>query len=678
MKTGWRVGLSMALALAALGPAARQAFAGDDVKPTPRMRVLKKLPTDATALINVTQAEMPGSPDILNLGKRATGALVRCLSDNTNAGLRVECAQVLDDLGDRSALPALRTALEDWAEPVRYAVVRALTDMPDKASYAPLANVYSRKDESERVKYAALAALGALGSHNAVRFLRKELHRVPKKGKPDRRAAAFNALWQSRALMARSTLVADTIYALKSDRDDLVYAGVEAAAELRARALSTALIPLMDSGNVEVRNKAVYALGHIGNTAATRALLAHLPKVRESRMLNNIAFALERLDRKAFYIAIDKLAQHKQAVIRLNAAFVIGDVKLPEGLPILERTASDASDLVRASSVAAIGKLDTPKAVPVAEKYVDDKNWSIREQAIYAVSALTHGKQKNLIYDKLFAAKLPKRGGPAIKRRAAIALGKLGDPRVQGYLVKCYEQNRCRYSQVSSFFAKSQDPALHHRLFLDWLQGSQELVDLLGKLKPPDAAPLVVSDLAQARALDERYQLRSAADLLGYLGSAATRPALSADLRSKSLLTRLHAEVAAARLGDTRAAGQLLPEMDNAPDAWAPYIAKLLSRIDEAPLRARLRPGLEKREKGADIDLAMASAAVLLSWDPDKGFFRFLDALASKSPREQKLARKYLLRARSKKVTWVMRRALARETRPLVRDALRVLLEDRE
>ncbi len=168
-KSPIRLGLSLLLAVAALAPAARQALADDEVQ-QPREVVLRKLPRDPTVLINVTGYEMPGSPDILNLGKRATAALERCLSDNTDAGLRVVCTQVLNDLGDRRALPTLRVAMEDWEEPVRYEVARALETMPDAASYDVLTKVYRRKDESARVKYVALSALGALGSQNAVRF----------------------------------------------------------------------------------------------------------------------------------------------------------------------------------------------------------------------------------------------------------------------------------------------------------------------------------------------------------------------------------------------------------------------------------------------------------------------------------------------------------------------------
>ena len=675
-KRDLRVGFSLLLAACALAPAARQAFAEPE-PPSPREVVLRKLPKDSTVLINVTGYEMPGSPDILNLGKRATAALERCLSDNTDAGLRVVCAQVLNDLGDRRALPTLRTAMEDWEEPVRFEVARALEAMPDAASYDVLAKVYRRKDESGRVKYVALSALGALGSQKAVRFLRGELRKVPKKDEQDRRAAVFRALWRSRSLMARTTLVGDTVYALKSSDTGLVYAGVEAATELRERALSQALIPLMDHSDAEVRNKAVYALGHIGDPAATRALLAHLPKVRESRMLNNIAFALERLDRKAFYTAIDKLAAHKQAIIRLNAAFVIGDVRRPEGLPILARTAQDASDLVRASSVAALGKLDTKDAVPVAEKYVDDPNWSIRQEAVYSVSKLTGAKGKDIIYDRLFAAKLPRYGAEAIRRRAAIELGELGDVRVRKYLLSCYETSSCALSSVEDFFAGDKTPSVFERLLLAWSQGRYELTDLLGGKKPSSAGQLAESSFGQARSTGDVRQLRKSADFLGYVGQPSAQKSLALEEKDEATWTRLHVLVAQARLGKSDAVARVLAEMDNAAAAWLPRIAALLSRVQEPNARKALSTGLEQRAKSGDADMAMAAAAVLLGWDPDPGFFRFLDALASNSPERQELARRYLLRARDKKVTWVMRRALARESRPFVKDELRVLLDDR-
>src|SRR5690606_20892605 len=105
---------------------------------TPRERVLEAIPNDPAVLINVKYRDMPASPDILELGKRSTKALERCLADNVELGIRVQCAVTLHALGDRRALPTLQAALADWEEPVRYEVVRALGAIPDPSSVDPL------------------------------------------------------------------------------------------------------------------------------------------------------------------------------------------------------------------------------------------------------------------------------------------------------------------------------------------------------------------------------------------------------------------------------------------------------------------------------------------------------------------------------------------------------------
>ncbi|RLB63342.1 MAG: hypothetical protein DRI90_07080, partial [Deltaproteobacteria bacterium] len=266
-----------------------------------RQKILAKIPRDPSVLINVTYRDMPSSPDILNLGKRSTKALERCLSDNVDANVRSLCAVVLQALGDRRALPTLHAALEDWEVDVRWQVVRALGAIPDPSSVEPLLKLFARKDEESHVRSAILHALGSISDQRVVRMLRGLLRKKADENVEDFRPQAFDALWHNRHLMGRPTLIGDTLNALRSDNDSLVQSATLAAAELRSPRLVTALIPLMEHPWAEVRNKAVYALGRIGDKKATKALLARLPKMRESRMLNNLAFALERLDKQTFY-----------------------------------------------------------------------------------------------------------------------------------------------------------------------------------------------------------------------------------------------------------------------------------------------------------------------------------------------------------------------------------------
>lgn len=676
--------LGGALVLLALAPTlvmtARAWTVAIEPPPSPwqraRLRVVARIKAgDASVLINVTHREMPASPDILNFGKRSTRALERCLSDNVNTDIRARCAAMLGALGDPRALPTLRVALEDWDVFVRRKVIRALRHLPDPGSFEPLARLYRRQDEELANRQAILATLGALSSPKAVQLLRKELGRKPEKDKPDLRPQAFEALWHSRHLYARPTLVADVGRALRSDNSELAHLATESAAELRDPGLVRHLIPLMEHPNEDVRNKAVYALGRIGDRKAARALLQHLPRAREARMLNNIAFALERLDRAAFFTAIGKTIEHKQAVIRLNAAFVVGDVRRPEGLPLLERALRDDSDYVKTSAIVAVGKLGQPRGVKLLEPFARHDNLSIKQEAIYALNSLTGGKRTDLIYEELLTSKKTEHR-PEIRRRAAIELGKLGHEEVKEFLLVCFETRRCGLSDVEQFFASRNGDRLRGRLLLAWARGRPSLTELVARLRPPGALDVAGSALGATRV--EGWGAMAAIDLIGDLGGTRFSGLLRQERFHRSPWTRAHALVALTRIGDEKAARQLLQELDQFPAAWLPRMVEVVARVEESAPRKLLLAELQKRAGGEQVDLALAAAAVRLQWEPEQGFFRFLEALASDSAHERDQAERYLQRNRSDKLTWLLRRALARERRPFTRDRLRKLLDARQ
>jgi len=693
-RLGKRLGVALVLTglLPALGVVwqgssfeCNQAIAGDTLpqaqRLSPRQKVLAKIPSDPAVLINVTAREMPASPDIMNLGRRSTRALERCLADNVDAGIRSTCATVLQALGDRRALGTLQAALEDWEADVRFQVVQALATMPDPSSVAPLIRLYQRKDEEAYVRTATLHALGQMSDKRVVQLLRKELRRKPDEDAQDVRSEAFQALWASRHLMARGTLVGDVERALRSDNDPLVLAATEASAELRSPRLVGALMPLMEHQWPDVRNKAVYALGRIGDRKATKALLARLPKVRESRMLNNIAFALERLDKEAFYRSIQQVIEHKQAVIRLNAAFVLGDVKRAEGLPMLEKALKDSSDFVRTSAVVAVGKLGITDAVATQarkalEPYVEDPNLSVRQEAIYALHALSEGGRTDLVYDRLYKGLSPSKHRPAI-RRAAIELGKAGDARVRHYLLSCLETFSCRRDEVAPLLRKQPSQLANGRVLLAWARGRDELTPLVSELRPKGTLPVASSALQAAWARRHGYPAQRAIDVLGSLGDPSVVRLLEPHASAKQIWRRIHASVALARLGDDQAVSRLIAEIDNLPAEWFPRYVEVLSTITEPEVRAKLDPELERRQQAQDPIVALAAAAIRLRWSPDTAVFRFLDALASARGYERDLAERYLKRNKADRVTWLLRRALARETRDTTRDRLRAILDRR-
>ena len=681
MLCGLLPALSVAWQAARLDPG----LASEPLPEPKRQVILGRIPTDPSVLINVTAEDMPASPDILNLGKRSTKALERCLADNAEPGIRSTCAGVLQALGDRRALPTLHAALDDWDPSVRMHVVRALGAMPDPSSVEPLLRLYGRKDEEQQNRIVILQALGAMSDQRVVRLLRQELARKPAKdddeGGEDMRAQAFDALWASRHLMARGTLESDVVAALRSDNSPLVLAATEASAELRSPGLVSALVPLMEHQSPDVRNKAVYALGRIGDKTATKALLEHLPRVRDGRMLNNIAFALERLDKAAFYESIQKVIEHKQAVIRLNAAFVLGDVRHPEGLPLLEKALRDPSDYVRTSAIVAVGKLGITQAgaegaAKALGPFIDDPNLSVREAAIYALHALSQGGRPDLIYERLFLQLSPEKN-PEAMRRAAIALGKAGDERIRDYLVACLESYRCHTDDVEPFLLGKPAPRTSGRVLLAWARGRQDLAGLVSALKPQGALPVATSTLDAAWANHAAADAERAIDVVGSLGDSSAQSLLAPHANAARTWLRIHALVALARLGDAGAGGRLLAEIDNLPAAWLPAFAQLLSKIAEPGARAKLDADLERRQSDKDVGIALCAAAIRLAWSPDAAIFRFLDALGSPLGSERELAARYLDKNEDEKVTWLLRRALARETREATRDRLRSLLDAR-
>jgi HEAT repeat protein len=637
---------------------------------------LARMAVDPASLVNVTGRDLPASPDVLALGRRGVGALARCLADNTDEGMRRTCATMLGRIGDKRGLPALQAALDDWEPLVRLEVVSALERMPDPSSVAPLMRLFGRKDEDPKNRAAVLRALGAHAQKKGIALLRSVL---AAKDDPDvLKPTAFGALWRSRHAMSRDTLVNDVADALGGSNDDLLVSAILAAAELRSPKLTAPLVPLLDHPNANVRNKATYALGLIGDKAATKSLLAKLPSVRDGRMLNNISFALERLDRDAFYASVRGLVQHKQAIIRLNAAFVLGDVRRPEGLAMLEHALDDPSDLVKSSAVAALGKIGDPRELPRLEKLVKDSNPALREEAALAVLGIAGKARADVVYDALFAGK---RDSP-VKQRAALALGEIGDTRVRDYLLDCLESKACSEGEVDRYVRTDKDASVGGRLLLAWARGRGDLTDVVGELRPAGALPIAAAAMDAALGGPGRATAEHALDLAGALGDAATRERLSRRRATPAPAmadpwVSVHALAALARLGDRSAESALLGKMDEIAAAWLPRFAHVVGRIEEADVHVRMTPELARREAGGDPDVALAAAAIRLAWDPEAGIVRLLEGLAAPGSHERDLADRYLVRARAPKVTWLLRAAYARETRADVKDRLRGLLDRR-
>ncbi len=347
---------------------------------------------------------------------------------------------------------------------------------------------------------------------------------------------------------------------------------------------------------------------------------------------------------------------------------------------MLEGALGDASDLVKASVVQALGKIGDAREIPRLEKLVTSENLALREEAVHAIFAIAGPKRADLVYDVLFTGKKEEP-----KRRAALALGEIGDRRVRDYLLRCLEARACREAEVDRFLHLDGDPSTGGRLLLAWARGRDDLSNVVEELRPTGALPVVtaamdasIGDKDAGDAAGTEHTL----DLVGAFGDASARTRLAAarDAHAPALedpWVEIHAQAALARLGDPSAEAWLFARMDVLAADLLPRFASVVGRIDGREVRARMAPELVSRERGDDADIALAAASVRLGWDPEAAIGRFLSALGAERGRERELADHYLVRAHPAKVTWLLRAALARETRADVKDRLRDVLDRR-
>lgn len=662
-----------------------------------RDAILAAIPTQPSALINVNRADMPASPDILQLGKRSTAALQQCLANNQEAELRSYCADLIGLLADRNALPALWIALEDWDASVRGHVIDALARIPDARSLPKLLTAFERPDEGSNNRNAILKTLGALGDRRAIDVLRRELR---KPSRDVQRIVAFRALWRSRSLMSRSALLEEVDRAIRSDDGAVSYAAILHASELRSPSLVPALLQRMKDPDTDTRNKAVYALGLTGDMRAAAPLRALLVETRDARMLNNIAFALERLDKAAFFAEIGRLAAHPQAIIRLNAAFVLGDLRRKDAMPLLATALQDASAQVKLQAMT--GLRESPGDVaPLFERELADarlevqraavdalatrgraqsiarleaiildpeRDAALREQAIFAVHQIDSNRGRELVFHTMFI-----HGDAAQRRRAAIALGAAGDTRVTPYLMACLERRECALSDTAQLLHQSKDLAIAGRVLRAWAEGRAELAPLVAQLRPAGTSTLALADLDVAIEGSGRKSLTSAIKLVADLQETSARERL-AKLDAKYADQRLRIDVARARLGDASADGAVLRALDDSPAEWLPGMVRIVRAIPESTVRARLAPALEQRFAHPEFATRLSAAAVLLDWQPQRAMARLIEAMRSPRILERELALRYL-RMRPTEANPLLAVALQSERDDHVKEELRKLLE---
>jgi HEAT repeat protein len=334
---------------------------------------------------------------------------------------------------------ALRAAYAENAQ-VRAAVLRVLGYFAYPEGLSAL--VAASRDPDESLRLAALSGLPLMDAPAALdAVLVARSHRSART-----RAAAVRALGQ----MTDRPQVIDSLLAALSDPDPWVrYYACQSLGKARNESTTEALASLLGDGSGQVRVAAVEALAHLGGQRAFEVLAA-LMHAEDPDLFRAALVGLGISKRKEALKPLRLAAISPIAATRLVALSALGELGLPESVPIFASAAEDTDPGVRTAAEAFLAAHTHPSAsaellrllgkdpsresliqalarpvpgrvdaVLAALRFADDALAS----ALVSALARTHSEAANAGLRAAFASE-----SSAARRAAAAALVASGDP----------------------------------------------------------------------------------------------------------------------------------------------------------------------------------------------------------------------------------------------------------
>lgn len=148
------------------------------------------------------------------------------------------------------------------------------------------------------------------------------------------------------------------------------------------------LIAALKHPTANVRERAAYTLGELGNPQATQALI-HVAPDDDSHVRYHVIYALERIKAAdALMIFIHAVEHDTDADVRYRAARGLGVLKDRTAVPVLIQATQDEKLHVRHSAIQALGFIGDERAIEVIAACREDKSLRIRQAAESALTLL--------------------------------------------------------------------------------------------------------------------------------------------------------------------------------------------------------------------------------------------------------------------------------------------------
>lgn len=297
--------------------------------------------------------------------------------------IRGGAAKVLLKMMDKSTFDALIDALEDSDLHVCNNAAEALGKMGDKKAIPALISAVERGKG-----YFAIMALGELGDTSVIPFLVTTIE----KGDTETRDSVAMAISKIAGKNDGDPLLLQAVPELRKALKETGTSGSAAACALSKIADPSAIRDLTDAIALAPRDDAMCCFA--GSALEKMSEMA-IPELMtrmgspEEYIRNGAYEGLRRIGPKAIPALSKAILEDRRAVVRLNAASIIGDVGDMSGVSVLARALNDRDKFMRMSALVALREIaeqNPEKKDEIAAEI--GKNTPPREQLLNDVATL--------------------------------------------------------------------------------------------------------------------------------------------------------------------------------------------------------------------------------------------------------------------------------------------------
>jgi HEAT repeat protein len=332
----------------------------------------------------------------------------------------------LSKIGDVSIAPRVVPLLED--ELLREPAINLLGQLGDDTVVAPLVALLNTPSAPADLIAGALAAISdryekeyaagsyiadLTGSEISPTGVQNLLDALETPGKDNLRSIALVLGWLKRPGVQRALT-------RLMGREDLREEIIEALVR-HGRATSELLIAQLSAEDLEVRRAAVVALGRIGDTKATRAVVE---KLSDESLAIEAANALARIGDPEAVDGLLNVVGSEDASIRQAAVSALNSVLPPSMSERIIPLLDDPDPNVRESAVKIAGYFGYHESVTQLLKLSDDANEQVRCAAIEHLPYLDDERVLDVL------SRAIKEDSPKVRAAAARAFGNMDSPQV--------------------------------------------------------------------------------------------------------------------------------------------------------------------------------------------------------------------------------------------------------